>query len=156
MKKVSIVFLCLLATVLITGCNLSKEKEQKLVCTSTENEDGLIVEQVISMTYKNDKLKYMTMEVNSKIIDSNAEELWEEFKKSMDEDNQEFNIEGINFTVSVNDQNYEYDTVLDIDIDKASEDALKEHGFEGLKNDNSTIEYNKELAEKDGSVCEIK
>ena len=71
MKKIRIVFLCLLFIVLITGCG-AKEKEQKLVCTTTEKDDGVNIEETISMTYKNDKLKHMTMEVSTTITDSSV------------------------------------------------------------------------------------
>ena len=156
MKKVCMLFLSLFVMVLFTGCGEVLEKEQKLVCTSTENDDGMSSEQIISMTYKNDKLNHMTMEVNTKITDATAKEYWGHFKESMAEDNEEFNKDGVSLTVSYDDDNYEYKTVLDIDVLNASEEALQEQGFEDLKEDNSTIEENKKLAEENGSVCEIK
>ena len=156
MKKISTMFLSLLVIVLITGCGTVEEKEQKLVCTTTENEDGMVIEQVISMTYKNDKLKHMTMEVNSKITDSTVKENWEKYKEFMDENNQEFNKDGVSLRVEVDDNSYEYNTILDIDVENASEEVLKEQGFDGIKDDTSTLEDSKEEAEKDGATCEIK
>ncbi len=156
MKKICMLFLSLMVMVLFTGCDEVSEHEQKLVCTSTENDDSMSTEQVISMTYKNDKLNHMTMEVNTKITDADAKDYWKYFKESMDEDNEEFNKDGVSLTVSYDDENYEYKTVLDIDVLNASEEVLKEQGFEDLKEDNSTIEENKKLAEEDGAVCEIK
>ena len=155
MKKISVVFLGLLTVLLITGCGVGESKEQKLVCTSTQSEDGIDASQVISMTYKNDKLNHMTMEVNTKITDSKVQENWDEFKKSMDEQNQEFNKDGVSLKVATDDQNYEYKVTLDIDVENASEEVLKEQGFEDLKDDNSTLESSKEDAEKDGFTCEI-
>ena len=155
MKKISVVFLGLLTVLLITGCGVGESKEQKLVCTSTQSEDGIDASQVISMTYKNDKLNHMTMEVNTKITDSKVQENWDEFKKSMDEQNQEFNKDGVSLKVATDDQNYEYKVTLDIDVENASEEVLKEQGFEDLKDDNSTLESSKESAEKDGFTCEI-
>ncbi len=156
MKKISIVFLGLLTVLLITGCGTKQPKEQKLVCTSTQSEDGIDASQVISMTYKNDKLNHMTMEVNTKITDSKVQENWDEFKKSMDEQNQEFDKDGVSLKVATDDQNYEYKVTLDIDVENASEEVLKEQGFEDLKDDNSTLESSKEDAEKDGFTCEVK
>ncbi len=157
MKKISMIFLCLLTIVLITGCNNSNEDvERKLICTTVENEDGMNVEQVISMTYKNNKLNHMTMEVNTTISDSTVQENWELFKSTMDENNKEFNKDGVSLKIEKDDQNYKYNTILDIDVLNASEEILKEQGFEGLKDDNSSLESNKELAEKDGAICEIK
>ena len=114
------------------------------------------IEQVISMTYKDDKLKGMRMEVNTKITDSKVQENWDEFKKSMDEQNQEFDKDGVTLKVATDDQNYEYKVTLDIDVENASEEVLKEQGFEDLKDDNSTLESSKEDAEKDGFTCEVK
>ena len=102
MKKISIIFLSLLVMFLVTGCGTTEEKElkeQTLVCTTTESDDDMEIEQVVSMTYKNDKLKQMKMEVNTKLNNSSIKENWEAFKKSMDENNQEFEKEGITLKV---------------------------------------------------------
>ena len=155
MKKVNVIFLSLLTVLLITGCGIGQSNEQKLVCTSTQIEDGIDATQVISMTYKNDKLNHMTMEVNTKITDSKVQENWDQFKKTMDENNKEFNKDGVILKVATNDKNYEYKITLDIDVENASEEVLKEQGFENLKDDNSTLESSKEDAEKDGFTCEI-
>ena len=149
-------FVIVTVMVLLTGCGNISEKEQKLVCKSTENDDGMSTEEVISMIYKNDKLNHMTMEINTKVTDNTVKKYWEEFKKSMNQNNEEFNKDGVSLTVSYDDNNYEYKTVLDIDVLNASEEILKEQGFEDLKEDNTTIEENKKLAEEDGAVCEIK
>ncbi len=159
MKKISMLFLSLLIVVFITGCGTNQEKElkeQTLVCTTTESDEDMDIEQVISMTYKNDKLKQMKMEVNTTLNNPAIRENWEEFKKSMDKNNEEFEKEGIISKVVVNDQNYEYNTILDIDFDKASEEDLKEQGFDGLKDEEGTLEESKESAEKDGATCVIK
>ena len=155
MKKIGMLFAIVLGVFLMTGCGDVEEKEQKLVCTSTQTEDELSMDQVITMTYKNDKLKRMTMEVKTQITDSRVKDNWDEFKKSMAENNQEFNKDGISQKIEIDDQNYKYSIILDIDVENATEEALKEQGFEGLKDDDSTIEESKELAEKDGSVCVI-
>ncbi len=155
MKKFVIVFLGLVAIVLVAGCG-TKETEKKLVCTGTQKEEGMSVEQVISMTFKNDKLNHMMMDVNTKITDDATKENWSLFTQSMDEQNVESDKDGVSLKVTKDDQNYEYKVTLDIDVEKASEEALKEHGFEGLKDDNSTLKDNKKSAEKDGFTCEVK
>ena len=153
MKRIRTLLLSLLIVLLITGCG---SKEQKLVCTNTEKEDGIEIEQVISMTYKGNKLKNMTMEVNTKVTDSNIQENWEEFKNSMDEQNIEVDKDGVRLKVEKNDQTYEYKTTLDIDIENASQEALDSQGFSDLKSDKSTLKSSKEEAEKDNFVCEVK
>ena len=47
-------------------------------------------------------------------------------------------------------------TILDIDVENATYEALKEQGFEGIKNDTSTLEDSKKEAEKDGATCIVK
>ena len=153
MKKISMLFLSLLAITLMVGCGT---KTKKLVCTTKETEDGMDFEQVISMTYKNDKLKSMKVVVNTKITDSDVQKNWQEFKEYMEKENKEFNKDGVSLKVEENDKKYEYKTILDIDVENATEEALKEQGFDGLKDSGNTLESNKEEAEKDGATCEIK
>ncbi len=155
MKKFGMLFLGLVAVVLVTGCG-TKETNQKLVCTSTQSEEGMSVEQVISMTFKNDRINHMKMDVNTKITDDTIKENWSAFTESMDEQNVETDKDGVSLKVTKDDQNYEYKVTLDIDIQNASNEALEAQGFADLKDDNSTLEDNKKLAEKDGFVCEVK
>ncbi len=155
MKKFRKIFLSLFVIFLMTGC-VGEEKEKVLVCTSTENEEEMSIEQVISMTYQNDKLKHMTIEINTTVTSPDAKTNWEQFKKSMNEENEEFTKDGVSLKVYTDDQNYKYNTILDIDVENASEEVLKEQGFDDLKNDNSTLESSKEDAESDGAVCEIR
>ena len=161
MKKILSILLMGILVVGLTGCGATEEKEkevkeQTLVCTTTESDEDMGIEQVISMTYKNDKLKQMKMEVNTTLNNPDIRENWEEFKKSMDKDNEEFEKEGIISKVVVDDQNYKYNTILDIDFDKASEEELKEIGFDGLKDEEGTLEESKIAQEKDGATCIIK
>lgn len=148
-------FFGLVAVVLVTGCG-TKETNQKLVCTSTQSEEGMSVEQVISMTFKNDRINHMKMDVNTKITDDTIKENWAAFTESMDEQNVETDKDGVSLKVTKDDQNYEYKVTLDIDIQNASNEALEAQGFADLKDDNSTLEDNKKLAEKDGFTCEVK
>ncbi len=167
MKKFSMLFLSLLFIFLATGCGKTEEKEAKdtteekvqeqtLVCTSTTEDANLDIEQVISMNYKNDKLKSMKMEVNTTAANSAVKEKWEEYKKAMDENYKPFDKDGISLKIVVDDQNYKYNTILEIDLENATEEALKEQGFEGAKEDDSTIEESKAEAEKGGATCIIK
>ena len=156
MKKILSILLMGVLVIGLTGCGDEEVKEQTLVCTTTETEDGIDFEQVISMTYKNDKLNHMKMEVNTKVTDATIRENWNEFTKSLDKNNEEFNKDGVSLKIERDDKNYEYNTILDIDVLNASDEILKEQGFEGLKEDNSTLEDSKESAEKDGATCIIK
>ena len=155
MKKLSRIFLCFIAILLVTGCGI-EDKEQKLVCTTTEKEEGMDILETISMTYKNNKLNHMTMEVNTKITDPDIQNNWDLFIETMDKQNEEFTKDGISLTIDNNKETYEYKTTLDIDIEKASKEDLVEQGFSVLKDDDSTLESTKEEAEKDGATCEVR
>ena len=107
MKKILSILLMGILVLGLTGCGTTEEKElkeQTLICTTSENDDDMNIEQVISMTYKNDKLKHMTMEVNTKINNSDIKENWDAYKQSMDEQNKEFNKDGVSLKVNVNNQ----------------------------------------------------
>ena len=156
MKKILSILLMGVLVISLTGCGTEEIKEQTLVCTTTETEDGIDFEQVISMTYKNDKLNHMKMEVNTTLTNPSLIENWEDYKKFMDEDNKVFDKDGVSLKIERDNENYEYNTILDIDVLNASDEILKEQGFEGLKEDNSTLEDSKESAEKDGAICVIK
>ena len=156
MKKFGMLFLGLVAVVLVTGCGATKETNQKLVCTSTQNQEGMNFEQVISMSFKNDKLNYMTMDVKTKITDDAVKENWTAFVETMDEQNKESDKDGVSLKVTKDDQNYEYKVTLDIDVENATKEALEAHDFGDLKDDSSTLEDNKKSAEKDGFTCVVK
>ena len=54
MKKISMLFLGVAIAILVTGCG---NKENELICTNIQTEDGMKIEQTISMIFKNDKIK---------------------------------------------------------------------------------------------------
>ena len=49
-----------------------------------------------------------------------------------------------------------YNTILDIDFENATEEALKEQGFTKTIIDASTLEASKEAAREDGATCVIR
>lgn len=154
MKKISMAFLGLVAIILITGCG-NKETERKLICTNTQSEDGINVEQTISMTFKNDKINHMKMDVNSKITDEQIKANWTEFTQAMDSQNEETEKDGVSLKVSKDDENYEYKVTLDVDLEKATKDDLETYELTDLLDDNSTLEDNKKSAESDGFTCKV-
>lgn len=155
MKKISMVCLGLAVITLVGGCE-EKETEKNLVCTMTQNEDSMTVEQKISMTFKNDKMNHMIMDVNMKITDENVKESWNAFTEAMDNENKEENKEGISIKVNKDDTNYEYKVTFDVDVEKANKTDLETYGLEDLASDNGTLEENQKSAEADGFTCEVK
>lgn len=154
MKKLSILFLGLAAITLVGGCG-SKETEKTLVCSTTQDESGMKMEQVISMAFKNDKMNQMKMDLNIKVTDDEVKENWEAFTKAMDNENQETDKDGVTLKVEKDDKNYEYKVSLNIDVEKAGKDALEKYDLEELNGDNGTLEENKKTAEENGFTCKV-
>lgn len=152
MKNKGKVFLIIAAFILLTGCG---NKEEKLICSNSETSNGLSIKQTISMTFKNDKINHMKMDVNSKITDETLKTNWDAFKESMDSQNLEKEKDGVSLKVTKDDKNYEYIVTLDVDITKAKQEDLKEYNLEDLTDDKSTLEDNKKVAEKDGFTCKV-
>lgn len=152
MKNKGKVFLLIAAFILLTGCG---NKEEKLICSNSETSNGLSIKQTISMTFKNDKINHMKMDVNSKITDETLKTNWDAFKESMDSQNLEKEKDGVSLKVTKDDKNYEYIVTLDVDITKAKQEDLKEYNLEDLTDDKSTLEDNKKVAEKDGFTCKV-
>ena len=107
------------------------------------------------MTFKNDKINHMKMDVNSKITDEQIKANWTEFTQAMDSQNEETQKDGVSLKVSKDDENYEYKVTLDVDLEKATKDDLETYELTDLLDDNSTLEDNKKSAESDGFTCKV-
>ena len=157
MKNKIMLFMSILLVCFMAGCGKTDEfKEQTLTCRQTQEEEGLTIEQVISMTYKGDELSRMKVEVISQLTDKTVQDNWDKFVETMDQSNEEFDDDGISLKVTKDAKNFKYSVATDIDVINATEEALERHDFGGIKDDNSTIEENKKEAEDDGATCEIK
>lgn len=154
MKKFSMFILGLASILVVTGCG-SKETEKTLVCTMSQDESGMSMEQTISMVFKKDKVNHMKMDVNTKATDEKLKENWDIFTKTLDEENQETEQDGVLLKVSKDDKNYEYRVTLDIDIEKASKEVLEKYDLDDLTGDNGTLEENKKSAESNGFTCKV-
>ena len=71
-KKRNLIILGLASMTLLTGCG----KEETLVCTNNQTQNGLSVDQEISMTFKNNKINLIKMVVDSKATDDSIKENW--------------------------------------------------------------------------------
>ena len=152
MKKISMLFLGVAIAILVTGCG---NKENELICTNIQTEDGMKIEQTISMIFKNDKLNHVKMDVNSKITDDKVKENWTAFTQAMDSQNEETEKDGVSLKVSKDDKKYEYKVTLDVDLEKADKDILKTYGLTDLSDDDSTLKDNKKTAESEGFTCKV-
>ncbi len=149
---------------MVTGCgNESTEKEkdknakeQTLVCTNAKEEEGMITNQVFTLTFNNESLKHYTDDFTLTVTDAGVRENWQQFKESMNQDNKEIEKDGVSLKVEVNDKEYKYRTITDIDVDKANDEALTEVGYEGLKDNGLTLKDWKKIIEEEGATCEVK
>lgn len=155
MKKLSMLFLGLATLTLVTGCG-GNGSEKTLVCTNKDDSDGMEIGQTISMTFKNDKMNRMKMDVNMKLTDDDAKEMWSTFTDAMDNQYKDSKKDGVSMKINKDDKKYEYTVTLDIDLAKAGKDALSDYGLGELDSDNGTLEDNKKEAESGGYTCKVK
>lgn len=143
-------FGCLtVAAFLLTGCS----SEETLSCSMTDESNGISMEQVVDMTFKDDKISHVKMSVNSKATSSLIEENWDMFASMMDEQFQEKNSDGISISTDNDANNHTYKVNLEVNLEEATEDALTEYGLDGITDDNSTLEETKKEAEDSGFTC---
>ncbi len=154
-RRLSMVFLGLAAITLVTGCG-SNGSEKTLTCTVSEEQGGMVQEQTIAMTFKNDKINRLTMDLDNRLTDKSLQDEWEQFTELMDSQKTETKEDGISMKVSKDDKNYSYKITLEVDLNKAKKDDLETYGLSELVGDDSTLEDVQKSAESDGYTCKVK
>ena len=150
MVRAAKLFGCLLvATVLLTGCS----SEETLTCSMEDESSGVSMEQIVDMTFKDDKINKVKMTVNTKATNDTMKENWDLIASSMDEQFDEKTSDGVSLSKNNDADNYTYKVELSVDLDKATEDSLSEYGLDGITSDNSTLEETKKEAENSGFTC---
>lgn len=144
----------LVSIMLVTGCGSSNSKT--LVCKNTQKQDGVDIGTTVSMTFKNEKINRVKMDVSTRLTGDDAKDLWSTFVEAMDGQNEEVDKDGVSMKVSKDDKKYEYTVTLDVNLDKADKDALATYGLDELIGDDSKLEDVKKDAEKDDFTCEVK
>ncbi len=144
----------LVSIMLVTGCGSSNSKT--LVCKNTQKQDGVDIGTTVSMTFKNEKINRVKMDVSTRLTGDDAKDLWSTFVEAMDGQNEEVDKDGVSMKVSKDDKKYEYTVTLDVNLDKADKDALATYGLDELIGDDSKLEDVKKEAEKDDFTCEVK
>ena len=150
MVRAAKLFGCLLvATVLLTGCS----SEETLTCSMEDESSGVSMEQIVDMTFKDDKINKVKMTVNTKATNDTMKENWDLIASSMDEQFDEKTSDGVSLSKNNDADNYTYKVELSVDLDKATEDSLSEYGLDGITSDNATLEETKKEAEDSGFTC---
>ncbi|HIT37126.1 MAG TPA: hypothetical protein IAB59_01435 [Candidatus Onthousia faecipullorum] len=134
----------------ITGCGNS---ERTLTCTNSEEDSGLKMSQEVTMTFKDDKINYVKLSIDSEATGDTIIDNWDVFASMMGSQFEESNEDGVNLSTNNDADNHIFNVSLEIDLEKANEDALSEYGLDDITDGNASYEDIKENAEADGFTC---
>ena len=134
----------------ITGCGNS---ERTLTCTNSEEDSGLKMSQEVTMTFKDDKINYVKLSIDSEATGDTIIDNWDVFASMMGSQFEESNEDGVNLSTNNDVDNHIFNVSLEIDLEKANEDALSEYGLDDITDGNASYEDIKENAEADGFTC---
>ena len=133
----------------ITGCG----GEKTLTCTNSEEDSGIKMKQEITMTFKDDKVSYVKMSIDNEATDDTIIDNWDMFVSMLDSQFEETDKDGVRLKTNNNADKHIYNVSLEINVEKASGDALSEYGLDGIADANATYEDTKKDAEADGFTC---
>lgn len=149
MRGLKISVILLIAAIFLTGCS----NEKTLTCTNNEEQSGISMGQKVVMTFKNDKVSYVKMSIDSKATSSTIKDNWDMFASMMAEQFKEKEETGVSLTTKNNKEEHTFNVTLEIDLTKAKDDALSEYGLDGIADEKATYEDTKKEAEADGFTC---
>ena len=109
--------------------------------------------QEITMTFKDDKINYLKMSIDNEATDDTIIDNWDMFASMMESQFEESDEDGVKLSTDNDSTNHIYNVSLEIDLEKASEDALKEYNLDGITDANATYEDTKKEAEDSGYTC---
>lgn len=138
------------SVLLITGCG---NNEKTLTCTNSEEDSGLKMSQEVTMTFKDDKISYVKMSIDNEATDDTIIDNWDMFVSILDSQFKESNEDGVKLSTDNDTDNHIYNVSLEIDLEKASDDALAEYNLDGITDENATYEDTKKEAEDSGFTC---
>lgn len=138
-----------LVTIFLTGCG----SEKTLTCSMEDESSGVTMEQIMEMTFKDDKINKVKMIVNTKATSDLMKENWDMIASSMDEQFDENSSDGISLKKNNDSKKHTYKVELSVDLNKASEDSLEEYNLSSITSDDSTLEETKKEAEEAGFTC---
>ena len=133
----------------ITGCG----GEKTLTCTNSEEDSGIKMNQEVTMTFKDDKVTYVKMSIDNEATDDTIIDNWDMFASMLDSQFEETDKDGVSLKTNNNKDKHIYNVSLEINVEKASDDALSEYGLDGIADANATYEDTKKDAEADGFTC---
>lgn len=149
MKKVKLLFLGLFVILAVSGCSSKKT----LTCTNSLENNGIETKQKIVMKFKGNKINYVKMTVDNKAMSDVIKKNWEVFSSSIDKQYSKKDAAGIKLITSNDKENYIYNITLEVDLEKASNDSLKEYNLDDIADKDSSIDEIQKSAKKDGYTC---
>lgn len=149
MRAIKLGGVLLAVVLLVTGCG----SEETLSCSSKDESSGLSMEQIMDVTFKDDKINKVKLTFNTKATNELYQDAWDELVDSLDEQFNESNSDGVSLTKENDEDNYTYRIELSVDLDKASTDALDEYDLSDIAEDDSTLEELRDDLEAAGYTC---
>ena len=134
---------------LVTGCG----GEKTLTCTNSEEDSGIKMNQEVTMTFKDDKVTYVKMSIDNEATEDTIIDNWDMFASMLDSQFEETDKDGVSLKTNNNKDKHIYNVSLEIDLTKATDDALEEYGLNGITEENASYEDTKKEAEADGFTC---
>lgn len=148
MKGLKLLTIVVVGLLCLTGCG-----EKTLTCTNTEEDSGVKMVQEAQMTFKDDQVTKVRMSIEATATDDDIKEYWGSFISAMESQYEEVDEEGVKLTLTNDEKNYKFNMTVEVDVTKASEDALVEYDLEQLADTTATLEEVKKEAEADGFTC---
>lgn len=148
MKGLKLLVIAVVGLFCLTGCG-----EKTLTCTNTEEDNGVSMVQEARMTFKDDKVTKVRMSIEASATSDELREYWSSFISMMESQYEEVNEDGVTLTLNNDENNYKFTMTVEVDINKASPDALDEYSLSELADTNATLEEVKAEAEADGFTC---
>ncbi len=149
MRGVKLFGILAVSILFITGCG----GEKTLTCTNSEEDSGLKMSQEVTMTFKDDKISYVKMSIDNEATDDTIIDNWDMFVSMLDTQFEETDKDGVKLSTDNNTDKHIYNVSLEIDVEKASDDALSEYGLDGIADEKATYEDTKKDAEASGFTC---
>ena len=148
-RRVKLFAILAVSVLFMTGCG----GEKTLTCTNSEESSGIKMNQEVTMTFKDDKVTYVKMSIDNEATDDTIIDNWDMFASMLDSQFEETDKDGVSLKTNNNKDKHIYNVSLEINVEKASDDALSEYGLDGIADEKATYEDTKKEAEADGFTC---
>lgn len=133
-----------ISLLLLTGCGNTKT----LVCTQTQDENGMSMTTEMNVTFKNDEASEFTMTADMEVEDT-YKDYMDQFKSIMEESFSSFKENGMDVTIDSKDTTVT--ATISANFDEMTEDEKEEIGFTSSDNSYDAV---KQSLEDSGFTCE--